>query len=98
MFATSIVAQISPVAVMTAEIYPQLMDIRLWAEELLTDTISADTTELAVYALDIMDTVIGRGLFPSDINSLSKEYTPLSLKDTVINSNPKISEISSSES
>ncbi|KAL5264428.1 hypothetical protein ACHWQZ_G005499 [Mnemiopsis leidyi] len=98
LFATSIVAQISPVAVMTAEIYPQLMDIRLWAEELLTDTISADTTELAVYALDIMDTVIGRGLFPSDINSLSKEYTPLSLKDTVINSNPKISEISSSES
>lgn len=98
LFATSIVAQISPVAVMTAEIYPQLMDIRLWAEELLTEPISAETTELAVYALDIMDTVIGRGLFPSDMGSLSKEYKPLSLKDTVINYNPKISEISSSES
>ena len=98
LFSTSIVAQISPVAVMTAEIYPQLMDIRLWAEELLTESISADTTELAVYALDIMDTVIGRGLFPSDMNSLSKEYAPLSLKNTVINTNPKISEISSSDS
>ena len=93
LFATSIVAQISPVAAMTAEIYPQLMHIRLWAEELLTEPISADTTKLAVYALDIMDTVIGRGLFPTDINSLSKEYSPLSLKDTVIGASPKISEI-----
>ena len=93
LFSTSIVAQMSPVAAMTAEIYPQLMHIRLWAEELLTEPISADTTKLAVYALDIMDTVIGRGLFPTDINSLSKEYIPMSLKDTVIGASPKISEI-----
>lgn len=93
LFSTSIVAQISPVAVMTAEIYPQIMDIRLWAEELLSENISEDTTKLAVCALDIMDTVIGRGLFPSDLNTLSKEYSPISLRDTVINAKPKISEI-----
>ena len=71
LFTASIVAQISPAAVMTAETYPQLMDIKLWAEELLvTESLSAETTRLVVYSLEIMNHVIGEGLgglFPDPV-------------------------------
>ena len=82
LFSTSIVAQVSPVVSITADIYPQLMHIRLWAEELLADSsISSETTKLAMYALEVMDTVAGQALFPSDLSSLSEEYTAMSLRE-----------------